>query len=276
MRIEVEDIGPSKANEWLLTRNTCNRKVKPTVVERYQREMEQGNWLMSDQAISFDTNGQLINGQHRCEAVVRSGRTIKSIVIYDMPEESASVIDSVCPKNLTDLVSIHDKRHADPMETATARVMMGLSKTTNSSVFKVSDFINSHNEAISFTRKQFPYKRRGITKAIVYAAIARATYHVDKDRLTEFCKVLFFGMAREERDLAAIKLRDFAKDMPASKRKDIDNMLYGKTERAIQLFCQGIVPRRGLIEPQHELFPLPEEKQKRTSRRKTQLQEEEL
>lgn len=267
MRIEVEEVSPVRATDWLRTRNICNRSVKPTVVERYKQEMQQGNWHLSDQAISFDVQGNLINGQHRCEAVVRSGVTIKSIVIYDMPEESASVIDNVAPRNLTDRVSIHDKRHANPMETSTARVMMGLSKSTGTSVFEVSSFIHRHSDAINFVISRFPYKKRGITRAILYAAIARATYHEDLKRLDEFCKVLFFGMAKDENDYAAIKLRDYAKDLTTSKRREIEHMLYGKTERAISLFCSRTYPRRGLVDPKHELYLLPEEQNNKKNRK---------
>jgi hypothetical protein len=60
-------------------------------------DMKGGNWSLTGQGISFDVDGNLLDGQHRLAAVVRSGVTISMIVLWDLPEnvnKSLKTIDT--------------------------------------------------------------------------------------------------------------------------------------------------------------------------------------
>ena len=79
----VVRITPALASAMLET-NTRNRKIKNSVVDRYVRLMREGEWGITNDAITFDKNGVLTNGQHRLEAVVRSGVTIDALVFQNI------------------------------------------------------------------------------------------------------------------------------------------------------------------------------------------------
>jgi hypothetical protein len=84
MVVRLETIHPQKAKEILTTKNNINvRKISKPLVANYARQMMAGNWHFSWDCIAFDKDGNLLNGQHRLTACVRSNIPIKTFVIYD-------------------------------------------------------------------------------------------------------------------------------------------------------------------------------------------------
>jgi hypothetical protein len=67
----------------LLRRNHAgaNRKIDPPTVFYYANQMERGQWMATGQPILINTNGWLLDSQHRLLAVMGSGVTIKSYVV---------------------------------------------------------------------------------------------------------------------------------------------------------------------------------------------------
>ena len=57
----------------MLTRNTGNRKLRKGVAKLYAAQMTAGQWLETHEAIAVDSHGNLVDGQHRLEAIVISG-----------------------------------------------------------------------------------------------------------------------------------------------------------------------------------------------------------
>jgi len=85
-------ITPTLAKQYLL-QNKDNRKLRAPIIKKYASFMEKGEWILNDQSISFDVNGRLLNGQHRLNAVILSGITIKSFVTRNLPEDSFKYLD---------------------------------------------------------------------------------------------------------------------------------------------------------------------------------------
>ena len=82
----VRMIGPEEAAE-LLSLNRRNRRVSPSVVERYAEDMRRGLWLDtgSNEINVWEnlTTGEtvLANGQHRLSAIVASGARLKFLLV---------------------------------------------------------------------------------------------------------------------------------------------------------------------------------------------------
>jgi len=57
-----------------------NRPVATSRIARYAGDMENDNWLRGPVPIIFDENDDLVDGQHRLEAIRKSGRTINFLV----------------------------------------------------------------------------------------------------------------------------------------------------------------------------------------------------
>lgn len=83
----VEDITPELAAKWL-ENNFGHRDIKPSRVEKFARQMDEGDWQFNGKVIILSDTGMLMNGQHRLSAVVASGKTMRSIVIRGVKVEN--------------------------------------------------------------------------------------------------------------------------------------------------------------------------------------------
>ncbi len=77
---EVITITPAMAKKFLL-KNANMRKPSLGWVKDLAREMKRGQWELNGEAIKFNSRGNLIDGQHRLMAIVRSGVSIECLVV---------------------------------------------------------------------------------------------------------------------------------------------------------------------------------------------------
>jgi hypothetical protein len=70
----------------LLMRNPrgANRKVDPATVLHYARQMANNRWKATGQPMLVDSEGRLLDAQHRLYALLVSGATIKTYVVTDI------------------------------------------------------------------------------------------------------------------------------------------------------------------------------------------------
>jgi hypothetical protein len=88
----VEMVTPERA-EQLLALNTINRGISGSVVDKYARDMREGRWRLNGQTIKLTTSGQLLDGQHRLEAVKKARRSFPAIVVEGVPESCLGSLD---------------------------------------------------------------------------------------------------------------------------------------------------------------------------------------
>lgn len=80
LSVTVEVISQQEAIAYLKN-NAKHRPIKEKKVDEYMNEMIDGHWRLNGKTICFDTNGRLLNGQHRLSAVARSGVPLTTVVI---------------------------------------------------------------------------------------------------------------------------------------------------------------------------------------------------
>jgi hypothetical protein len=69
--------------------------------------MRAGHWRVdTGETLKFDTEGALIDGQNRLYAVVQAGVPVDFDVVYDVPPESMTVIDTGAPRLFGDVLII--------------------------------------------------------------------------------------------------------------------------------------------------------------------------
>lgn len=99
-----QDITPQLAKEYL-ERNTGNyRRVRPTVVSRYARDMAEGRWHEDTGTIDFDDRGVLGDGQHRLLAIIEANVAVRFRVRYNVPVEVFDFVDWGMKRTLGDLL----------------------------------------------------------------------------------------------------------------------------------------------------------------------------
>lgn len=108
-RREFIKITPSKAEEFLQHNLPQNRVIRTLVVDKYAKDMKNGLWnervsIDQDPIIISDDNF-LINGQHRCKAIIKSGCTINSMVVFGADKEIYKYLDNGAVRSAKDYIS---------------------------------------------------------------------------------------------------------------------------------------------------------------------------
>jgi hypothetical protein len=103
----VEVVTPKDANRYL-RHNVRNRRIKPAVVADYAREMAGGLWCFTAEPLIFDTDGVLLNGQHRLSGLVKAQVELPFLVVRGVAKEAFPYIDIGSRRNGKDVLSIHD------------------------------------------------------------------------------------------------------------------------------------------------------------------------
>lgn len=93
MKTTLEKINPKIAEEWLKNVDPQHqRKLSSSRADAFAREMRAGHWFLNHQGIAFDEHGRLIDGQHRLEAIRRSGVTLLMLVTRGVASEMVNGI----------------------------------------------------------------------------------------------------------------------------------------------------------------------------------------
>lgn len=87
-------VTPKEASYWLTECNPRNRPISTAVVKRYAEDMRAGRWQYTHQGPAFDTEGNLIDGQHRLRAVVASGMSVPMHITWNANAETYAVLDT--------------------------------------------------------------------------------------------------------------------------------------------------------------------------------------
>jgi len=125
-------VTPAMAAEWLKL-NSLNRPIRRQTVSKYASVMRSGQWVRSPEAIGFDVNGRLIDGQHRLTAVVESGVTVEFLVVRNLPVGVFDVIGQGPRRSSADgyvikhLEAFGERpKHANYVTSVAARMIIGL------------------------------------------------------------------------------------------------------------------------------------------------------
>ena len=92
MQYAIEVINPQVAQAHL-GKNIGNRKLRVAHVRNLAGAMSRGEWRLTHQGIAFSETGRLIDGQHRLNAVIESGKSVAMVVIRGLPDDSFKAVD---------------------------------------------------------------------------------------------------------------------------------------------------------------------------------------
>ena len=106
IEICLEFIDPALAEEYLTENFKNNRNTSEKELKELTSEMKSGRFTLSDSAVCFDKKGELINGQHRLEAIIRSTTIQPLVVIRNMPEESKLILDVGRKRRMDDRITV--------------------------------------------------------------------------------------------------------------------------------------------------------------------------
>jgi hypothetical protein len=191
-------VTPLLAASWL-KRNRKNRKLKEITVNAVANDMRNGAFVTTHQGIAFNAEGDLIDGQHRLEAVVRSRQTVTLLVSYGWPVDGKfKVMDAVdrgVQRSLADQLRVqHGYEDAGRIVQVVNGVAAGcfgaqrVFKSTTANVLKVLELYGAEIKWVD----GFAVKQKGIRLATVAAAMVLA-YAVSPKKTADFFARLISG-----------------------------------------------------------------------------------
>lgn len=107
----ILDIDPAAAQTMLNT-SIGNRRVRQWYVGLLAGAMARGEWRVTSQGIGFDAGGHLRDAHHRLHAVIKSGVTIRTVVVFGLRDDAYEVIDTGMRRTYADLLNT-DQRIAE-------------------------------------------------------------------------------------------------------------------------------------------------------------------
>ena len=105
---------PARAQDLLAKVPERQRSVMPTRVERYVTAMRENRWKVNGEPIILDDLGQLVNGQHRLHAVVKSGVTVPMLLVRGVASDDHTMdaIDTGYNRTPAQVLGMHGESKA--------------------------------------------------------------------------------------------------------------------------------------------------------------------
>lgn len=249
-------ITPAMA-EAMLTRNfSRNRKLNERNLSCMLKELSGGTWYPSVSTIVFTLKGWLIDGQHRLETIVASGKPMLCLVALNVPEDAVFGIDTNLPRNTGvsgKIAGVINDEKTCPI----ARRMMQ-SVTPNY-------YAPGRTEHLQYARKYEKFAEQAIdwfrnspkgvncvsAKAVVARALAKGN---PAKKLERFVTVLKYGVGVKDfkaHERGIVLLHDLMCQDNGARSGHKSYQLYNKIETILHGYLTGKPVKRLLEHTQH-------------------------
>lgn len=180
IQAKVEKVTPALAEEWL-GKNEANRHLRDRVIDSYARDMKNGAWRLTGEAVKFSVTGRLLDGQHRLWAVVESGAEVEMLIVRGLPDDTQSVMDSGARRTAGDALRLRGETQYSALA-ATARLALLYNAGTG---LDTGGAAATHTEILTFVNENLDLR-----DAVALACSFRNTIDVPLSVLGLACWVL--------------------------------------------------------------------------------------
>ena len=119
---EVVLVTPELAVKWL-EGNVHNRPITQAKVDAYARDMKLGQWDLNGEAVIFDWNDTIQDGQHRLYACVEVGVPFQTLVTRGIDPATFKTIDTGKARSAKDVLGIKGYVNLTTLAAAAANVI---------------------------------------------------------------------------------------------------------------------------------------------------------
>ena len=215
--IKMVLITPEMAKALLATQ-IRNRCINMKRVALYAKELSEGRWRVSNDAICIGEDGRLSNGQHRLTAIIRSGVPALMAVMYGVPKDA--IIDRGQARSVSQSLYMREAV-PDDLGTKDAVCMANrflLAYHQNSGLRfsddEIAEFIRDNSDEIRTALRICENKRNSNTaitrKAPIRAAVLAALLcDIPESALMNFAEIANTGFQTSPTQSAAIVCRNY-------------------------------------------------------------------
>lgn len=86
--MQAQVISPELAQKMLDTMGR-NRTLSDKITKKYMAKLERDEWVLNGETIVFDDEGKLINGQHRLNAIIKTGIPMPTFIVSGISDTRA-------------------------------------------------------------------------------------------------------------------------------------------------------------------------------------------
>lgn len=127
--LELAMLTPDRARDLLENYNNNNRKISQPDVLKYARDMRDKLWLFTGEPIIIGEDGNMCDGQHRCQAVVDSEMDAPVLIVYNISREAMCAIDQGKSRTVRDILQTSGSTQDvdmpyDTVMSSTAKLLM--------------------------------------------------------------------------------------------------------------------------------------------------------
>lgn len=178
-------VTPDMAAAWLKNTADFQRNVSATAVRKYADDMRRGQWKYTpSQGIAVNSNGQVVDGQHRLKAIIACGIPQKMAVFFDVSEDVFSVLDRGRSRTLSQVASMGGARYNGSHHVAAANGLLWIAGQSTSPRFtwnacEIKDVLEYYEKELFLTFQSVnkaakgQYKGSPLTSAVLRAIISR-------------------------------------------------------------------------------------------------------
>ena len=242
------------------------RRRIQSVIERYARDMVAGYWGEGGAPFEWDIYGRCRNGQQRLNACVRSGVTLKNmLIVLDAKPDAILNIDQDKSRSQLDTLWISGRQaQATKQHKSVVQLMEGIngkqpSGSYKASVLELDERLIQFWPAVHFAVQSCEGRRvAGLSVAPILGAVAKAYYHEDdKERLGRFMPLLL-GLAQPDSaaDRTVINFAGHVQRLDTPHSGQERQWLHLKAQHAVYCYMRGEV-RLHFRMMRTENYPLP-------------------
>ncbi len=109
-RAVITTLTPEAAQR-LLANNTFNRPLRARRIQRIAKAITEGRWKFNGATIVVDKSGRLLDGQHRCHAVVSADTGIRTVLVTGVLPSVFDTIDQGAKRTGNDVFHLCGVTH---------------------------------------------------------------------------------------------------------------------------------------------------------------------
>jgi hypothetical protein len=115
-KMKLVTVSPELATKWL-NGHVNFRPISERTISQYIADIAGGRWQENGETIKLDEHGKLVDGQHRLEAIIRSGKSVESWVFEGARKAILRTVDTGKRRTLGDLLHHNGEKYPNALAT---------------------------------------------------------------------------------------------------------------------------------------------------------------
>jgi hypothetical protein len=247
--VKIIKLTPEIAKTYLDTiDHRYQRQLSKKTVKKYSRDISHDNWVNAGEVIRISDDGLLIDGQHRCAAVVMAGKPLPGdvIVIGGMDKGVVDKIDRGKGRTMRDIGRMWNFSHQDVVSVANFSLrMLGIQSPSDSELYEHS---KKHEREYTAALRLMTGHNHVMGISVLPVKLAMAEFIARSDKAENFIDRLISGVCQYKGD-PALTLRNFCFARAKTINIKGNRILYGKAISAAKAEIAG--KNLFLLKPQH-------------------------